>query len=43
MWASSDHAGARRLPHWFVPVAILITGEPDRAGTDGDNLATTPG
>ena len=29
-----------RMPGWFVPFAIFITGEPDRAGT---NIATTLG
>jgi hypothetical protein len=30
-----------RVPRWFVPMAILITGEPDRAGTNSANIATT--
>jgi uncharacterized protein YndB with AHSA1/START domain len=30
-----------RVPRWFVPIAILITGQPDRAGTNGANIATT--
>lgn len=30
-----------RVPRWFVPMAILITGEPDRAGTNRANIATT--
>ncbi|RSM53197.1 polyketide cyclase [Amycolatopsis sp. WAC 01376] len=30
-----------RVPPWFVPFAILITGEPDRAGTNRANIATT--
>jgi uncharacterized protein YndB with AHSA1/START domain len=30
-----------RVPRWFVPIAILITGEPDRAGTNSTNIATT--
>ncbi|MCT2587379.1 SRPBCC family protein [Actinophytocola sp. S1-96] len=30
-----------RAPRWFVPIAILITGEPDRAGTNTTNIATT--
>ena len=32
-----------RVPGWFVPIAILITGQPDRAGTNSDNIATTLG
>ncbi len=32
-----------RVPRWFVPFAILITGEPDRAGTNSANIATTLG
>ncbi|OLF08918.1 polyketide cyclase [Actinophytocola xanthii] len=30
-----------RVPRWFVPMAIAITGEPDRAGTNAANIATT--
>lgn len=30
-----------RVPGWFVPIAIFITGQPDRAGTNSDNIATT--
>ncbi|HEY0450245.1 SRPBCC family protein [Actinophytocola sp.] len=30
-----------RLPRWFVPIAVLITGEPDRAGRNTTNIATT--
>ena len=30
-----------RVPTWFIPFAILITGEPDRAGTNQSNIATT--
>ncbi|MFE6616338.1 SRPBCC family protein [Amycolatopsis sp. NPDC057786] len=30
-----------RVPPWFVPIAILITGEPDRAGTNRANIAAT--
>ncbi|TDV57428.1 SRPBCC family protein [Actinophytocola oryzae] len=30
-----------RVPGWFVPVAIFITGQPDRAGTNNTNIATT--
>jgi hypothetical protein len=30
-----------RVPGWFVPIAIWITGEPDRAGVNKDNIATT--
>jgi hypothetical protein len=29
------------VPRWFVPVAIRITGEPDRAGTNSANITTT--
>ncbi|MBE1574115.1 SRPBCC family protein [Amycolatopsis roodepoortensis] len=29
------------VPRWFVPIAILITGEPDRAGTNRANIAAT--
>lgn len=43
-----DGAGCRvtesswlRVPRWFVPMAIMITGEPDRAGTNTANIATT--
>jgi uncharacterized protein YndB with AHSA1/START domain len=32
-----------RVPRWFVPLAIAITGEPDRAGTNRANIATTLG
>ncbi|GAB3446886.1 SRPBCC family protein [Actinophytocola sediminis] len=32
-----------RMPRWFVPFAILITGRPDRAGTNTANIATTLG
>ncbi|HEX2133309.1 MAG TPA: SRPBCC family protein [Actinophytocola sp.] len=32
-----------RAPRWFVPIAILITGQPDRAGTNTVNIATTLG
>ncbi|WP_410605189.1 SRPBCC family protein [Amycolatopsis sp. lyj-90] len=32
-----------RVPPWFVPIAIFITGEPDRAGTNRANIATTLG
>jgi uncharacterized protein YndB with AHSA1/START domain len=32
-----------RMPRWFVPVAIAITGESDRAHTNSDNIATTLG
>jgi len=31
----------RRVPNWFVPIAIFITGEPDRAATNAANIATT--
>ncbi len=30
-----------RVPGWFVPFAIFITGQPDRAGTNQTNIATT--
>jgi hypothetical protein len=30
-----------RMPRWFVPVAIFITGEKDRASANGDHIATT--
>jgi uncharacterized protein YndB with AHSA1/START domain len=30
-----------RVPRWFVPFAIFITGQPDRAGTNTSNIATT--
>jgi uncharacterized protein YndB with AHSA1/START domain len=30
-----------RVPGWFVPIAIFITGQPDRAGTNSTNIATT--
>lgn len=30
-----------RVPRWFVPIAIFITGERDRAGTNSANIATT--
>jgi uncharacterized protein YndB with AHSA1/START domain len=30
-----------RVPPWFVPLAILITGQPDRAGTNRANIAAT--
>jgi hypothetical protein len=30
-----------RVPGWFVPIAIFITGQPDRAGTNSANIATT--
>lgn len=32
-----------KAPRWFVPIAILITGQPDRAGTNTNNIATTLG
>jgi uncharacterized protein YndB with AHSA1/START domain len=32
-----------RMPRWFIPVALLITGQPDRAATNSDNIATTLG
>jgi uncharacterized protein YndB with AHSA1/START domain len=30
-----------RVPNWFIPIAILITGRPDRPGVNRDNIATT--
>lgn len=30
-----------RAPVWFVPIAILITGQPDRPGTNRANIETT--
>lgn len=30
-----------RVPPWFIPVAIMITGEPDRPGVNRANIATT--
>ncbi len=30
-----------RMPRWFIPFAILITGQPDRPGTNSANIATT--
>ncbi|GAB2766875.1 SRPBCC family protein [Amycolatopsis magusensis] len=30
-----------RVPRWFVPFAIFITGQPDRAGTNLSNIDTT--
>jgi hypothetical protein len=30
-----------RVPRWFVPFAIFITGQPDRAATNSANIATT--
>ncbi len=30
-----------RVPRWFVPMAIFITGEPDRAATNSANITTT--
>ena len=32
-----------RVPGWFVPIAIFITGEPDRAATNVVNIAITLG
>jgi uncharacterized protein YndB with AHSA1/START domain len=32
-----------RVPRWFIPIAILITGEPDRPGVNKRNIATTLG
>src|SRR6201999_1535593 len=43
-----DGAGCRvtetsglRVRRWFVPIPNGITGEPDRAGTNAANIATT--
>jgi polyketide cyclase/dehydrase/lipid transport protein len=30
-----------RVPRWFIPIAILITGQPDRPGTNKSNIAIT--
>jgi hypothetical protein len=30
-----------RVPRWFVPIAIMITGQPDRAATNSTNIAAT--
>jgi hypothetical protein len=30
-----------RVPRWFVPIAIFITGQPDRAATNSTNIDTT--
>jgi uncharacterized protein YndB with AHSA1/START domain len=30
-----------RVPDWFAPIAIWITGEPDRAGANKSNIAAT--
>jgi uncharacterized protein YndB with AHSA1/START domain len=30
-----------RMPRWFIPVALFITGEQDRAGTNSDHIAIT--
>jgi hypothetical protein len=30
-----------RVPAWFIPFAILITGEPDRPGANKAHIATT--
>lgn len=30
-----------RAPVWFVPIAIVITGQPDRPGTNRANIETT--
>lgn len=29
------------VPQWFIPFAIMITGEPDRVGLNMANIATT--
>jgi len=30
-----------RVPRWFIPLAIMITGEPDRPGANNAHIATT--
>jgi hypothetical protein len=30
-----------RVPRWFIPIAIQITGQPDRPGTNSTNIALT--
>jgi uncharacterized protein YndB with AHSA1/START domain len=30
-----------RAPLWFIPIAIFITGQPDRPTTNSNNIATT--
>ena len=30
-----------RVPRWFIPIAIQITGQPDRPGTNKTNIALT--
>jgi uncharacterized protein YndB with AHSA1/START domain len=30
-----------RVPRWFIPFAIAITGQPDRPGTNNANIAVT--
>ncbi|EMD22070.1 SRPBCC family protein [Amycolatopsis azurea] len=30
-----------RVPAWFIPIAIFITGEPDRAATNRANIGIT--
>lgn len=30
-----------RVPRWFVPIAIFITGQPDRVATNITNIETT--
>ncbi len=30
-----------RVPRWFIPIAIAITGQPDRPGTNRTNIAST--
>jgi polyketide cyclase/dehydrase/lipid transport protein len=30
-----------RVPPWFVPIAIWITGQPDRPGVNRNNIAIT--
>jgi uncharacterized protein YndB with AHSA1/START domain len=30
-----------RVPNWFIPIAIFITGHPDRPGVNRNNIATT--
>jgi hypothetical protein len=30
-----------RMPNWFIPIAIMITGRADRPGVNSSNIATT--
>lgn len=29
------------VPNWFIPIAIFVTGEPDRPGVNNTHIATT--